>query len=227
MAFIRRNIELQEAKTPRFHTYQESFRTLDGKVPFSLQVENSFPCHKRDNLVIVSLYAYRIGSNREEELKFSLITHKWNVFVDLFSAASDDEVFESDIPKYAKYAFRNAGDDGSIFSRHVSDPPSQIDLDSIHGSILQLQRLRPCGCGRPAAISVSGDTDFCLECELTLTGTADAVPDDECLCIICMEPIIKGHLSRLNCCGVEMHAGCREEYFDKSHKCPHCREYSA
>ena len=98
----------------------------------------------------------------------------------------------------------------------------------MHASITQLQRLRPCGCGRHAALSSGAltESDFCVTCELTLSGTADAIPNEDTVCLICQEPIISGHLSRLNCCGVDMHAGCCEEYFDKLDRCPHCRSYA-
>ena len=217
-AWIKRNIGLRDSGTSCFHNYQERFRTLDGRVPCCLQIDGAFPYEKRNNLMTVSLH------HCHGKVHLITNTRRWDVSVCFFSAVSDDEDFENDIPAYAK-AFRHTDEDGNLFSTFIHDPPTEAEIDRIHTTILQLQRLRPCGCGQPAALSSSGpETDFCVKCELTLTGTPEAVPDEDSNCIICMENIVPGHLSILGCCGVEMHAGCREEYFESSAKCPHCRK---
>lgn len=214
-AWINRNIALRNSDRSCFHTYQECFRTLDGRVPFSLHLLNAFPCAKQDNLVTVSL----LGCYTDK-VSLYINTRRWDVSVCFFSAL-DDEDFESDIPEYAK-AFRQPDEDGSLFSMTMHDPPTQLEIQRLFTAILQLQHLKPCGCGRPAAISPidSLDIDFCVKCELTLTGTPAAIPDEESKCIICMDAIVPG---TLNCCGVKMHAGCRKEHFEKSSRCPHCR----
>lgn len=217
-AWIQRNIGLQEDNTSCFHSYHECFRTLDGRVPFCLRLNNAFPYGKRDNLVTVSLHACY------GETKVCLYKHTQMERLCVFFSVLEDDDFETDIPAYAK-AFRQTDDDGDLFSTLIHDPPTEAELDRIHTTILQLQRLRPCGCGQPAALSSSSnpETDFCVKCELTLTGTPEAVPDEDSNCIICIENIVPGHLSILKCCGVEMHAGCREDYFQNTNKCPHCR----
>ncbi len=216
-AWILRNIGLQKTNTSCFHTYHECFRTLDGRVPFCLNLDNAFSYLKRDNFVSVSLYTH--GG----KVYLHTNTCRWDISVRFFSVLEDDD-FENDIPAYAK-AFYQPDRDGNLFSVSVQDPPTEMEIDRIHTKLMQLQRLRPCGCGQPAALSSSSnpETDFCVKCELTLTGTPEAVPDEDINCLICLENIIPGHLSILKCCGVQMHVGCREEYFQDKNKCPHCR----
>ena len=83
-----------------FHTYQECFRTLDGKISFCLQVGLAFPYSKRDNRVTAKLLTD--GDNFSARVQLFIDTRKWDVSVSFFSAVSDDVDFENDIPKYAK-----------------------------------------------------------------------------------------------------------------------------
>lgn len=212
-------------KRPTLHQYLPCFRSLDGRVPFCITLSPAFGCMHREKLVrfhICNTYSEPDG----RQIRVCIDCNRWEVSVVFFSDSDDGDEFEMDIPEYAK-RFRKiinpCDESDDLFSMNISDHPGASDIDRILNAVWRIQLLKQCGCGNPVSpFSLDPEAMLCVECQLTMPDDPDEIiPRDTCP--ICQHDVVPSHISVMQCCGVVLHKGCRQEIERHSDRCVNCR----